>query len=623
VTALTQEWFESDKAASDIVRRFERVKAQSRLRINLCRFYCSLYHDRHFQGFNDGSSVAELMIEGLREKLNERVITRIVQGLSAKFARQRPKPAVLTDGANWALGRRAKQYDKYIWGCFHEVQAYGLQRMSDLHAILTGTGAIYVTSRHKRIYGEAVPSWELFTDTADSRYGIPTTLYREQLMDRRVLAGIYPNHKRQCMDARAATLSDAYSTTGAGDSDMVRVVTGWRLPSGPKQEDGRIVVALASAESPTVLSSGPWERPRFPFAFCRYGLVPEGFWGLGVVEQLVGMQLELNRSMSFRQESMRLLSAPFWLVEKGSKIVKSYLSNQIGRIIEYTGIKPEVAMPGTIHPEQFQHTDRVKSSMFQQAGVSEMAMQAMKPAGLNSAPAQRAYADMLDDGIHDIFVRREQQIVDLAEIILDEAEALAEEDDGQKFVVYVGPNSTERIDFSKAKIDRDAFVLKVQPTSSLSTTLSGRLEDLSDLRELGLVEDKEEMQELLQLTDLERAGRRHNVMRETLYKILEVEILENDKSITPEPTWDLKLALKLCVQTRLQAALEGAPEEKIELLRIFESQCLAMIKAAEPPPLPPAGGETTQQPPPPEPSGVVPAGEGASPTAGGEMPVAV
>jgi hypothetical protein len=624
--ALNQEWFEGEKSAGELVRRFERVKAQSRLRVNLCRFYCSLYHDRSFQGFNDGSNVVEVLIEGMRERLNERVITRIVQGLSAKFARQKPKPTVVTDGAKWALRRRAKLYDKYIWGCFHRVGAYQLQRMSDLFAIITGMGAIYVTSRHGQIYAEAVPSWELFVDTAEARYGGPRTLYRHQLIDRRVLGAIYPKHKRAILDAHATGWDDIYHATGTGDSDMVAVVTGWRLPNGPKSEDGRVVVALASGDDQVVLDTAEWNRPRFPFAFCRYGLVPEGFWGMGIVEQLVGQQLELNRTLTFRQEALRLLSAPFFLVERGSKIIKSHLSNQIGRIIEYTGIKPTVEIPSAINPEQFQHGDRVKSSMFQQAGVSEMAMQAMKPAGLNSAPAQRAYADMLDDGIHDIFVRREQQVVDLAEVILDEMEDLAEQDGADSSVIYVGPNSTEKIDFRKARIDRDEFVLKVQPTSSLSTTLGGRLEDLSDLRELGLVEDKEEMRELLQLTDLEASAARHGVMRETLYKILEVEILENERSITPEPTWDLQLALTMCIESRMRAQLEGAEEGKIELLRIFESQCMAMLnKAAAGQGSPPiAGGEVTTQPPPLPPPGVVPGPEGgASPTAGGEQPVAV
>jgi hypothetical protein len=619
-------WAEDASSSDKLIERFTRVRSQSRLRCELMRFYNSLYCDRSFQGFDDGTSLAEAFITGVREKLNERVITRIVCGLSAKFARQRPKPAVLTSGANWAMQQRAKKYDKFIWGVMRDVRAYELQRMSDLHMILTGTGAIHVTSRGRKIYAEAVPPWELFVDTADARYGTPRTLYRLHHIDRKVLAGLYPKHKKTCLTANAVHMGEASDISGSGDSDIVAIVTGWKLPTLPGADDGRIVVALPGGgdSDTTVLDTGVWKRDRFPFAFNRYSLVPEGFWGLGPVEQLVGLQLELNRTLTQRQESLRLMSAPFVLLERGSKIIKTHFSNAIGRIIEYTGIRPEVVAPGVISPEQFNHGDRVKSSMFSQAGVSEMAMQAMKPAGLNSGKALRAYADMQDDGIHDVFVRREQQMLEFAECILDEAEELSEDDESELETVYVGPGFTETVSFSQSKMDRKSFVLSVQPVSALSTTLAGRLEDLEDLRDLGIVTDPSEMQELVQLPDLDTAARRRNAMRELLHRLIEVTMLEEGKSVTPEPGWDLDLAMSISIECRLQAQLGNVDEERIELLRRFEETCLAMTKP--PPQLPPpsSGGDVAatpidpNQPPPVDPLVAAGAQPGASPIAGGE-----
>ncbi len=50
----------------------------------------------------------------------------------------------------------------------------------------------------------------------------------------------------------------------------------------------------------------------------------------------------------------------------------------------------------------------------------------------------------------------------------------------------------------------------------------------------------------------------------------ETKILDEGVMVTPEPSWNLELAVKLCVATRLRAQLRGAPEDRIELLRIFE-----------------------------------------------------
>jgi hypothetical protein len=589
------EWYEQedgDESAEALVSRFEHVRAQNRARIELGEFYSGLYYDREYNGFSASSS--ELVTPELRGRQNDNVIQRVVTALAAKFARQKAKPTVLTDGADWALQQRAKKYDKYIWGVLHDAHVYELQRMSDLHMLLHGTGAIYCTTRRDKICCEVAPTTELFVSTASARYGSPLELYRKQCVDRRRLARLYKDSKTEIEMAQSVDITDTLEVSLDHRADMVEVVTGWRLPSFEGAGDGKLVVAIKNH----VLDSSEWKRMRFPFAFSRYGLPPEGFWGWGVVAPLVGRQLELNRTSVSEQEALRLLSAPFIAVESGSKIVKSHLSNEIGRIIEYTGTPPNVITPGAINPELFEHSDRIKSSMFAQFGVSEMAAQGYKPAGLESAPALRAYSDMMDDSIHDVLLRREQQILDLAEVILDEAEELGD----SSSVTYVGPFGTEKISFADAHMDRDSFVLKIQPTSALSTTLAGKLEDLADMRDLGIISDPAEMSELLQLTDLDTSASRRNSMRDLLLETLESKILGDGVAVVADPAWDLKLALKLCIATKLRAQLRGAPKDRIDLLRTFETQCIDYLRQAAAPPAveqQPTGEPTGEPLPPP------------------------
>lgn len=579
VIGSSQEWFEiKGDASNELMRRFDTVRDQNQKRVDLNRAYYSLYYDREHNGYS-ASSLASLVGEDIRFRLQTNVIQRIVQALAAKMARQKPRPVVLTDGADWGLQQRAKKYEKFIWGLFHKLRVFELMRQCDLHALLTGTGVLYVGSHAGEVFCEVVPSSELYVDTAAARYGSPLEAYRRQLVDRRQLARKYPEKRREIEDAQAADIDESIAVTGAPNSDLIEVVTGWRLPSYRDSEDGRVVVAIKDAE----LSSGEWCRHRLPFVAFRYQVPPEGYWGIGVVEGLVGSQLELNRVNLAKQEAVHLLSAPFVLVEKGSSIVKSHLTNEVGRIIEYTGTPPQVVTPNAISSELVDYSERIQSGMFQRVGLSEMAAQGYKPAGLNSGKALRAYADMVDDSIHDVLLRREQLVVDVAELFLDEIEEIAEGEDSEErsdAVLYVGPFGTEEISFRECEMDRNSFVLKVQPASALSTTLSGKLEDLSDLRELGLVSDPAEMQDLLQLPDLEAAAARRNSMRNLLLEVLEVKVLGDGVSVTPEPTWDLQTALKLCRETRLRAQLRNAPEDRIELLHSFEESCIYWLNQA-------------------------------------------
>ncbi len=579
----SEEWFEQKApTAETLFRRFELIREQSRTRIDIDRFHCSLYYDRAYQGFGDGRSLEEITAEMFdQRRLNENVILRIVCTLAAKFAKQRSAPAMLTDMGDWAMQRRVDKYGRFLKGVLHECDVYERQRGSDLHNIICGTGFLGVSSRKSKIRVEFVPPWEIHVDTADGRNREPQTMYRRQLIARRRLQSMYPKFKDRIESVTGSSIRDAFDYFGRNDVDVVEVITGWHLPTDEDSGDGKVVVAIDDC----ILSQGEWNRPRFPFAESRYMLPPDGYWGIGVVSQLVGMQVELNRTLLSRQTALDMLSAPFVAVERGSQIVKTHISNLIGRILEYTGTPPVVTTPSTINPEQFLHGDRVKSSMFQNSGVSELAASSMKPVGLDSGKALRTYADMMDDALHDALIRRDRQILQLSEIILDEIESIAESEEGYK-ARYVGPFGIESIKYSEISMDRDAIVMQVKSSSALATTLSGKIEDVEDLQGIGVQFEEGEIEELLNIPDLSESKERRFSMRNLLRQVIEVWMLDEGRYTAPEPRWSLQLALDIVSQTILRAQLGNAPADRIDLLRKFELECMTLLPQPMPEPAP-------------------------------------
>lgn len=575
----SEEWFEQKKPTPEaLMSRFELIRSQSKTRIDIDRFHCSLYYDRAYQGFSDGRSLEEITSEMFdQRRLNENVILRIVATLAAKFAKQRTAPAMLTDMGDWAMQRRVDKYGRFLKGVLHEVDVYERQRGSDLHSIICGTGFLYAYSRKSKIKVEHVPPWEIFVDTADGRRGEPQTLYRRQLIPKRQLIALYTKKKREIEAMSSSHFTDAFDYFGSYDVDVIEVVTGWHLPTDEGSDDGRVVVAIDGC----ILDEGEWDRPRFPFAESRFQLCPDGYWGIGVVAQLVGMQVELNRTLLSRQTALEMLSAPFVAIERGSTVVKTHISNLIGRIIEYTGTPPVVTTPSAINPEQFNHGDRVKSSMFQNSGVSELAASSMKPAGLNSGKALRTYSDMMDDALHDALSRRDRQILTISEVILDEIEAIAKREDGYS-AKYVGPFGVERIDYKAISMDRDAIVMQVKSSSSLATTLSGKIEDVEDLQGIGVQFDEGEVEALLNIPDLSESKERRFSMVNLLREVIEVWMLDEGRYTAPEPRWNLDAALRIVSQTILRAQLGNAPADRIELLRKFELECMTLLAQANP-----------------------------------------
>jgi len=570
-------------------RDFERVHEQSLVRVQMDYHLSCRYYDRAYQGFSRNSLVSMDELKRLLGELfqakapfYENVIARIVSVIAAKFSRQRTMPQILTEMGDWGLQRRSEKYTRFLRGIVHSRQAHSVQRSSDIFDINNGTGPIYVGSDDSGgIDLQAVPPWELFVDTLDARRMKPSVIYWHQLWPRRNLARKYPKHRKAINGEQGASIQTAFNAGLEANSDVVEVVSAWSLPSEPGSDDGKVV----SSTRGIILDQGIWDRPRLPFAFARYSLPPDGMWGIGVVQQLLGLQDELNRTYEFRRESLKRLSSPFILIAKGAKVVKSHINNIIGHVLEWdpgssNGVPPQIVTPQVIAPEQFQHSDRVRSSMFQNSGISELASASMKPAGVNSGEALRAYSDMMDDAFHDAMLRRDQQVLDMSEIILDEIESLAD-DNGSYKSRYVGPFGFEEIRYSEVATDRDAIVMRVQSTSALATTFSGRLQDVKDMDAAGVPLTSQEKEDLLNVPDLSESRSRRYSMPYLIRHLCEIEMLDKGNYRAPEPRWDIDLCLDIVSETILKADLGNAPKSRIELLRRFERECMAMQLAEQ------------------------------------------
>ncbi len=156
---------------------------------------------------------------------------------------------------------------------------------------------------------------------------------------------------------------------------------------------------------------------------------------------------------------------------------------------------------------------------------------------------------------------------------------------GKHEVTFVDTTGIERIEWdAKVQAHIDSMHIEILPASSLSATLSGRIEDVFDMRDLGLLTDVEETWDYLDMPDRRRVQRKHLSHRKLLEKIIELQIIKRGQSIQPEPTWDLKLAYELTIKATNELELyEDAPQDRLELLREFSVKCMNLMALAKPP----------------------------------------
>lgn len=508
------------------------------------------------------------------------VVQSMIDTVVSKITKNKPKPMFLTEGGDWSMQRRAKKLTQFIEGQFYATDFYQKASTCFLHSCIFGTGALKIFRVGSEIVVEHVMIDEIEVDDNESIYGHPRQMHQKKWIHKEVLKNMFPDEEmfidQVGKDTNTYTNYKPEFHTGG---DMIKVVESWHLPSGKDEEgnvtkDGKHTICI---ENRTLLEES-YDKEYFPFVFMRWGLRPLGFFGQGVAEQLQGIQLEINKILRTIQVSMHLISIPKIFVEASSKIVSAHLNNKIGGIIKYAGVKPDAGSLGVIPPELFSHLDRLYSRCYEIIGISQLSATAAKPAGLNSGKALRIYNDIETERFMSVGMRYEQMFLDAAEQFIDLAREIDKEHGGFSVKVKSG-KFMNSIKWKEVDMDEDKYMMQMFPTSALSSTPAGRLQEVQELLQAGFV-GKEDAKKLLNFPDLEGFYNMENAGLEDIERQIEMMIDEGEYQ-TPEPYQNLNLGIQKMQQAYLMYKSQGAPDDKLDLFRRWMSDADSLMKSAQ------------------------------------------
>jgi hypothetical protein len=535
--------------------------------------YARMYGNREIAGLGL-RSYAEAK---LGERLTMNVVASCIDTATAKVAKNKPAPQFLTSGADYAFRRKAEKLNKFGKGLLHQAGVYNSGATIFRDACIFGTGFAKLYAEGKRVCAERVFPWEILVDDVEARYGRPRQLVQKKYYDRMVLLELFGDtEERRDAILRAGKDDDARYRDDLGrdkDSDQVCVYEGWRLPSSKKAKDGRHVIAIEGIE----LFDEVWTRPAFPFAKYTLEEPVAGYWGVGMAERLIGIQLEINRLLQKIQRAFHLLGVPRIILPAGAGVPKTHLNNEVGAIITVNGgldQAPTVIAPQTIHPEVFAHLDRLHSRAFDEVGISQLSASGTKPAGLNSGIAIREVSDIENDRFVIASRRYEEWHIDIVRRGLEIVRGI------KGFSVDV-PGRTDKLEIGWKDVDLDesAYILQCFPASLLPQTPAGRFERVQELYGAGFI-DQDTAMELLDVPDLEESSNSRLASIRAIRARVSA-MLDGGDYIAPEPFDNLQLIVAWVPRVYLVEREHGCPEERLQALRdyIEEAQFL-MAKAA-------------------------------------------
>lgn len=562
-------WWESKK---DIYQRMlakfdalrERAKDRDSEALLNMRLYGNVYmRDLSLHGYSQVSSHHK------SHRVQMNICQSMVDTVTAKVTSNYPKVQFLTDGGNFSEQQKAKRLTKFCSGMFYKTNLYKVAPMVFRDAAVMGMGIMKIHGDENGLYCERVFPNEVIIDEVEAINGEPRQFFQRKYISAEVLKRMFPNNASAIDHAPRVD----GNTTSPTQSDMVEVVEAWHLPSGPEADDGLHCLCADGID----FFSESYNRQRAPFVFMRWTPRLLGFFAEGLCSQLTGLQVELNFLCKQISTQMRL-ATPKVFLETGSQVSRGTITNETWGIVEYTGTPPMFSAPQTTSPEVMSHLDRIFARAYEIAGISTLESQARKPAGLESGVALREYASQASTRFASIQRQYETMFLDAADHMIECVRDLADADVDLEMIA-AGDKDIEKIKWSQIDLDADCYVMKKYPVNLLPDTPAGKLQSVVEMTQAGLINPQQSML-LLDFPDTEALTQlATSNYHDVLYVIN--EILENGKFIPPEPFQDLQLAIKMVNSAYLRAKGQGAPEEKLDLLRRYLESAVDLVQQAQ------------------------------------------
>ena len=540
-------------------------------------------HKKHARLYGNykGLGVRALDSAGLsyQPRISMNIVATAIDTAQSRIAKSKPRASFLTQQGDYGLKKQAEKLSKFIGGVYYDGNTYREARRSFVDAATFDLGVVKIVPKkrdkklslvHERVIGS-----EVVFDPSDARYGRPTQVFQIQLINRYTLADLYPSKKADILAAgKDFNYQHDLLSPDLFDVDSVTVIEGWKLPSATNKK-GRHVMVINGAS----LVDEDWNVGCLPFEFMYYKDPMMGVYGEGVARRLVNLQLEINKLLRDIQLCMHLGAIPKVFVEDGSAVVSAHVNNEIGGIIKFRGKMPESRELMRVPPDLWQGVDQLRQIALNEVGLSELSVSGEKPAALQSGKALREYNDIEQDRFSIISQNYEDFHLGLWRKTVKMAKYYSLED---KSLSVLAPDKRGmiKLDWKDVTLDDDKYVLQAYPTSFLSKTPSGKLDDVSTLMEIGLI-DAEDSLGLLEFPDLDSVYKVKNAEMDAVSSIIE-NIVDKDEYEAPTLRMSkLPQAIKKFTSMYYYYKNEGLEPEKLELLDRWVSEAMELMQQVE------------------------------------------
>ena len=589
-------WYEDDDHGSPVHGRvFAHVQAleEDQIDVHLQNMLnARLYTNRDMMAFEWNSPIAA----GFRP-LNanlENIIQVVCDTLVSRIGSNRPKPTIVTRGADFDVYLRGRQLNRFLWGEFEHHDLYHKIRRCFLDSLVYGTAFLKMDIDDGELYMERVHPDEVIVDQRECISGeSPACMYQRKLVSRLWLKQTYAADDPDlaaCIDA-AQGHGFQYTSYRSPADEQIVVVEAWKRPTRKGAGDGRHVVCIDNY----CFVDEAYTDETFPFIELRFAQPENGYYGRPLVTDLMDYQIRLNELNGLIRLGQDIMCVPRILNEKGSQILLSQLDNQIAKVLEYRGTKPEALTWDAFNAEIYNERERIKSSAFAFAGLSEMiatGAPATSQMRYDSSEALREVSSMQDERYNDKIQEYEQFVINIAKRMITLCARLYKNHKKNSSTFYRSGQLVQQIDWKSVSLDDDKYVLQVSASSVLNMSPAARKDKLEYWRKEGVI-NLAQYHAMSGEPDLEKLSDQLTAGSDAIE--YQIDTMLKGKPATPTILDKLQTGLPMVHDTYNRLTTLEAPARVLVLFR----QWISIAKQLMSPKMPPAPmpGQPTLGPP--------------------------
>lgn len=526
----------------------------------------------------------------------------------ANITEAEPRPTFVTEDGNRDDQDKARELQAAIDGIMSDLRGYDIFARCELDKCVLGTGVTKIHAINGRPAIERVLVSDILIDEDLMGPGEdPSQVIHRMEIPRAAMLVYAMSWKapKRVLDAIRSAPSLVSSNAAGKRSDLIAVYDACSLPID-EEHPGRRALAIENFEE--LIHHEEWKAPRLPYVFQRWQRPTTGFYGIGIVEQVIGIQIEINKFYRNISRALTRWGGVTCLVPTLAKLdTQLWTNSPDGKFIGFDGSGGQpIFMNGPkLSPEDRSWLEWQIENGYRVTGIPQTSAFAEREQGIPSAEGQRQISKKAASRLNPQSKQYERAIVDGAWLLDDVIRKLKEEN-AKLVISSASQGALHKVDIDAAiSLSPGTYKIDVFAGNLLSRHPATRQEQLLAYGNSGVFEKDEVRSMLSGSPDIQAAiGKRPDL--KGMYQRQIKRALKDGTYTRPEEYWapHLPMGVQLYSDALFEAQSDGVADERLKPLREFLQAARDIL---DPPPEVGPDGLSVEPAPAPAPAEPMPA----------------